>query len=232
MQNHLHLSISGRIFSRSGTELDQDDPFAQILRRHHLDGAWLIKGSGRFIPQIDPAALGGACFAVWFYRRKCDLGYWDSQLFCDELNSIHVNTKKPKSEPVRLYVAGAVLLCVDRALANYQRGRNGKAVLWSECAESLLQDDPFRKPFDPVAAGRKGAAVRHAPELQLKKEMCELFEARTWPSPRQAATKLLQHAISRGKEVGFRMSTDEAHNTLYGWFREYQRNNPVSHRKG
>lgn len=224
MHHQADRSISGRVFSRSGID-QEDDPFSQALRDFHWQGFQQVKNTGFHWPAMqdgvlyfNPGTLGSVSFSLWFYRRNCRPGYWDGARFREHLDRCGCDTDKPSSEPVRWYLAGAVLFCVDRALACYQRRRYKKADLWRDAAQALLFGN-LKPPVDKVAAGRKGAAARHVKEKKVQNEICAEFDRRRgeWRSPRSAATALTPLAIARAAALGWEMSEGEAFRTVYGW---------------
>lgn len=227
MRHETDRSISGRVFSRSGLDQDTDDPFSQLLRDFHWRGYSLVKNTGFPWPVVrdgvfyfNPATLASVSSALGFYRRNCSPGYWDSARFAEHLERIGVDTSKRESEPVQWYLAGAVLFCVDRSLACYQRGRYKKADLWRDAAQAGLSGI-YKPPVDRVAAGRKGLDARHAKQQLVKDEICAEFDRRRgeWRSPRSAAMDLTEIAIARAADLGWKMKDGDAEfsDTVYDW---------------
>ena len=176
MEHSFDLSISGRVFSKTGKHEDErDDSFSHMLARLHDEAASVGMKGGWYDPvrgtMFSPQLLPFISYAVSVYRCDCSLGFWDTGAFIDALNETEGTTEEGVGEK---YFAGAILFCVDRALACYQRGRCRRpfdeAENWADCAQLLrfslrYFSDPEMVKCDgrsASAVGRIAADARHA----------------------------------------------------------------------
>lgn len=89
--------------------------------------------------------------------------------------------------------------------------------------ESLADGGGSGSGFDPVANGKKGAAVRHAPRNELMKYALERYSAKSWLSMRDASKKILSDVVNKGKEIGCVLADGNAERTVYDWIRNSPR---------
>jgi hypothetical protein len=156
MEHLFSRSVSGRVFSRP-------ESFHRDACRVGLKGASVVINEGM---SFDPKLLAFVKYAVWFYRHTCDCGWWDMGGFINSLDEI----ERIEGDE-EWYFSGALLFCVDRALACYQRNPQSLLRLeWSRSAHFLrfalfsLGDPAMAKGggISASAVGKIAAHARHA----------------------------------------------------------------------
>ncbi len=223
MEHSFSLSISGRVFSRSGGHDDEyTDPFAQMLSRIHREAASVGKGGWhdpvRRMTMFDPQLLPFVSYAVSVYRCDCPHEMWDTGAFIDALNEIEGDLT---DNDERHLFAGAVLFCVDRALACYQRSRFWEAENWADCAQHLrfsMWNIDFPATENGADFGEKMRALnlaRHRANHAARDRVVSEWEKApaTWPGAEKAGRYFADLLAKEGSSYEPR--------TVTGWIRAH-----------
>ncbi len=222
MEHSFDLSISGRVFSRSGGHEDEDDPFARMLARLHHEAASVgIKGGWhdpvRRMTMFNPRLLTFVSYAVSVYRCDCPPRYWDTGTFIDALNETEGAAEDGAG---KWYFAGALLFCVDRALALYQRGRHrgafNEAEDWANCAQWLRFslrhfDEPTTESCADLSEKMKALNLaRHRSNHAARERVVSEWEKSpsTWPSAEKAGLYFADLLAKEGSTYEPRTVTD------------------------
>lgn len=135
-------------------------PFSECGQIGYLCNRLPMEGFMSLFQKVYPAKVDDE--KIWFhlssivswYRTSGRHGYWDNKPFFEWLES---QSLTPEDKPYALY--GALLLCVDRAIACGIRDHMHDAEQWFDCAQWLR----FSLAPDEV----NEAAIQHFSELEL-----------------------------------------------------------------
>ncbi len=216
-------SVSGRVFSRPECRDDEDDSFVCSLASLHRDACRVgLKGASVVINEgmsFDPKLLAFVKYAVGFYRDNCDCGWWDMGGFINSLDEI----ERRIEGDAEWYFSGALLFCVDRALACYQKKGPGNMLFveWWRSARflrfTLLKLD---NSATENATGEKMKALnllRHQSNHAARKKVESEWEKspKKWPSAEKAGLFFADLLAKEGSVYEPR--------TVTGWIRAHAR---------
>ena len=188
MQNTFWRSISGRVFSRTGSEGDEEDPFARMLSRLHREAALIYLGDVPPNPGgttlFDPDLLESASYAAPICRHQHPDWLWDMSAFIHDMNEIFDGKGEMSVEKKIRRFAGAMLYCVDSSLAYYQRGQRGSLIAaedWANHAQRLRftlfsLGDPAMAKCEGISASAVGKIAAHARHAK-NREIAEAIKA-------------------------------------------------------
>lgn len=224
MQNDVPKSVSGRDFCLVGGYMF-NDAFGYTLWRMHFEATHAgiqldpqnASSSGR-ARVIDPGLLEGAAWAAEIYRHRCRAGQWDKGAFLCVMCHIERDCGMTQEQAI-CYAAGAVLFCVDRSLARYQRGKNYDAATWAASAQELIGIlRHCQHPPSAPAVGEKMKALnlfRHESNHAAREKVLREWERdpSNFPSAEKAGRHFTEWLTKEGINYEPR--------TVTGWIRSH-----------
>lgn len=213
MDHSITRSISGRSFSKFSGQDEEDDDFVRTLSTLHREACRIGLEAGSDV--FNHRLLSFAELAVWVYRHHCTWRFWNTGALVEVMEDMRGDERITGG--VKWWFSGAMLFCVDRALACYQRHNSEKNLIAAEwmCSAIFLGSLLGLNTDDHREKMKALNLARHRPNHDARERVVSEWQKNpaTWPSAEKAGLHFSDLLAKEGSTYQPR--------TVTGWIRAH-----------